>query len=245
MTRAIATASVPSSPGGAAHPDYKLKSDIAQFCLPAANKDENRKLAYVNSLCIFYILVGLLGLRNPLLITSEPVREPVLLPVVFTPPESPPPPEPKPEEPQPQDETPTDTPVVATVVAADPSQVSFAVPVEGPVVFAPARFAQAPPPSAPKAPSQPTRFVRNGTDGGYYPQPDYPLAARRQGQVMQGVGMLYIKVDESGTVSSVEVKKSSGYSILDRAAERVVREGWRFPPGANRWLSWEFDFHLE
>ncbi len=243
MTRVIATAPVPSSLGGAGHTDYKLKSDIAQFCLPAANKDENRKLAYVNSLCIFYIIVGLLGLRNPLLITKEPVRETEIVPVVFIPPDNPPPPEPKPEEPQPQEETPTDTPVVATVVAADPTQVGFAVPVEGPVVFAPARFAQAPPPGPPKAPTQPTRFVRNGADGAYAPDPTYPLIAQQQR--IQGTVTLVFRVDPSGAISSVEVKDSSGSGILDRHALEWLKNKWRFPPGEARYYFKPFEFHLQ
>lgn len=241
MTRATATASVSSPLGSTTGTEYRLKSDIAQFCLPAANRDENRKLAYVNSLCVFYLLVGVLGLRNPFLITREPVRDSEIVPVIFTPPESTPPPqEPQPEEPQPQADTPIDTPVVATVVAADPSQVSFAVPVEGPVIFAPAKFAQPPPPSAPRAPTQPTRFVRNNTDGGYYPPPTYSAFALRQR--MEGTVVLWIAVDAAGKVLSTEIKQSSGYGILDRAAEDVVKEKWRFPPGQNRLLSWECEF---
>jgi len=240
MSRATATATASSPLVGSTGAEYRLKSDIAQFCLPAANRDENRKLAYVDSLCIFYIVVGLLGLRNPFLITREPVRDPEIVPVIFTPTESPPPQEPQPEEPQPQVETPVDTPVIATVVAADPSQVSFAVPVEGPVIFAPAKFAQAPPPSTPKAPTQPTRFVRNNTDGGYYPPPTYSALAQRQR--MEGTVVLWIGVDTAGKVISTEIKQSSGYGILDRATEDVVKEKWRFPPGQTRLLSWECEF---
>src|SRR6266498_4638119 len=148
---------------------YALHSDLAQFCLPAANRDANRILAYMNSICALFLAIGLAGINPPAL--EQKVPEPVqqFMPIEIVQPPEPPKTEPQPQEqdPEPQPDTPVVKPQVATVVAADPTQVKFAVPVEGPVVFAPARFAQAPPPAPPKTgPPQATRFVP-GQDGTY------------------------------------------------------------------------------
>src|SRR2546427_7548135 len=144
--------SVVHGPGQFNAPGYSLHSDLAQFCLPAASRDAYRKLAYVNSICSLFLAIGLAGINPPVL--EQRVPEPVqqFVPVEIVQPPEPPKTEPQPQEqdPQPQPDTPVLMPQVATVVAADPTQVKFAVPVEGPVVFAPAKFAQAPPPAPPK-----------------------------------------------------------------------------------------------
>ena len=159
------SASRSSAVGGPAQfnaPGYALHSDLAQFCLPAANRDVNRILAYVNSICSLFLAIGLAGINPPVLEQKVPEPAQQFVPVEIVQPPEPPKTEPQPQEqdPQLQPDTPVVMPQVATVVAADPTQVKFAVPVEGPVVFAPAKFAQAPPPAPPKTgPPQPTRFV--------------------------------------------------------------------------------------
>ena len=79
-----------------------------------------------------------------------------IVPIVITPPEESPPP--KPDEQPPEQETTaevtTDIPVIATVVAANPTAAAFAVPVEGPVVLAPVKYA-APPPANVRPPRNP------------------------------------------------------------------------------------------
>jgi len=237
-----------SAVGGPGHfnaPGYALHSDLAQYCLPAANRDANRILAYVNSICLLFLAIGLAGINPPVL--EQKVPEPVqqFVPVEIVQPPEPPKTEPQPQEqdPQPQPDTPVVMPQVATVVAADPTQVKFAVPVEGPVVFAPAKFAQAPPPAPPKSgPPQPTRFVP-GQDGGIYPPPRYPPVAQQQ--QMQGSVVLDIVVDTNGAPASVEIKKSSGFGVLDRNARDTVKNKWRWPPGETRYYFWEFEYRLK
>ena len=58
--------------------------------------------------------------------------------------------------------------------------------------------------------------------------PPYPPKARRMGY--EGIVMLKVLINESGRVNNLEVLKSSGYDILDRAALSTVKE-WRFEPG--------------
>src|SRR5437764_1431396 len=119
-----------SSAFGQPSQNYALSSDLARLCLPSEYRDSNRVLAWVNSICFLFLLIGLVGIKAPKVVV-RPLSEPQdVVPVIFIPPEEQPKiqPEVKQEEPEPQ-ETPLDTPQVATVVAAaDPSQVAFAVP---------------------------------------------------------------------------------------------------------------------
>lgn len=59
------------------------------------------------------------------------------------------------------------------------------------------------------------------------PSPAYPEVARRKGWT--GEVHLFVSVDESGIVDRLSVRRSSGYSALDRAARQAVRL-WRFVP---------------
>lgn len=215
---------------------YHLGSDLARLCLPTAGRDPNRKLAYVNSICAGFLLVGLVGLRMPEP-HVRPIPEPVeIVPVVFTPPEQPPSVAQEETLEQPLEDLPEpslDTPVVATVVAADPSAVAFAVPVQGPVILAPARFAAPPPRVVRPPPPAPTRFVPTGKEEGSFPWPrSYPRQALLDRQ--QGTVMLLVQVGEDGRPTSVTVHESSGYGTLDRHALEWVRDNWRWPPGPPR-----------
>lgn len=63
--------------------------------------------------------------------------------------------------------------------------------------------------------------------GGGNPRPRYPLTARRMG--LEGRVVLAVTVAPDGSARSVSVAKSSGHTVLDRAARRTVRR-WRFRP---------------
>src|SRR5260370_6665794 len=157
---------------------YTLSSDLARLCLPAEYKDDNRKLAWINSICFLFLVVGLVGLKAPKVV-QRPVTAPQeVVPVVFTPPEEAPKPQPdvKPDEPQP--DTTMDTPQVATVfAAAEASQVAFAVPVVGAVAVNEARVATPPPPAKPG----PRTFIPRPGEGGRFPGPHpYPRVALGQ-----------------------------------------------------------------
>ncbi len=59
------------------------------------------------------------------------------------------------------------------------------------------------------------------------PVPDYPKRARRRG--LEGRVLLRVIVDPEGRPAGLNVLKSSGHRLLDRAALRTVRV-WRFFP---------------
>ena len=225
-----------TSASGAKPHDYALASDLARLCLPQEYKDANRRLAWINSICCVFLLIGIMGIKPPEVRIKPPTEVTEVVPIVITQPEEPPKLE-RPEQPPAPDQTPevmTDPPVVAPVVAANPMAAAFAVPVEGPVILAPTRYA-APPPRTLRPPTaNATRYNPSIGDWGGHPQPSYPPLALRMGY--QGKVVLLIAVDPSGTVTSVQVKNSSGHKILDDAALEHVRAHLRLrnPPGEVR-----------
>src|ERR1041385_2859573 len=222
---------------------YQLSDDLARLCLPAEYRDQYRTLAWVNSICFLFLVIGLIGLKPQQIIVRplSEIQEPIAV-------ELPAPQEQPPVQADvPPDETPPDAPVeapqVATIVAAaDPAQVTFAVPVVGAVAVKEARFATPPPPANISAPKL-TRFDPNAAGGGTFPDPQYPGMAQRN--KYQGTVTLVFTVDESGAIKSVEVHKSSGYPMLDYAALEVVKTRWRFPPGPPRYFIKDFVFRLD
>jgi TonB family protein len=73
----------------------------------------------------------------------------------------------------------------------------------------------------------------NGGAGGLHPRyaenpkPVYPLEAREKGY--QGEVLLRVEILPNGRVGQVEVKKSSGYEVLDQSALVAVKK-WKFIP---------------
>ncbi len=80
---------MPASPFGEGEHEYALSSDLAKLCLPAAFTDSYRKLAWVDSICFLFLVIGLVGLKAPRVV-ERPLSQPTeAVPVVFTPPEEP------------------------------------------------------------------------------------------------------------------------------------------------------------
>jgi protein TonB len=232
-----------SSPFGEAARGYALSDDLAKICLPGEFKDNYRKLAWVDSICFLFLVVGVVGLKAPGVIHRPLSKLEEPMPVIFTPPK---------EQPKQQIEVktvdlPPDQPlempqVKPIVAAADPSKVPFAVPVEGAVPAVQARVPDAPPPLN-LPPPAPMKFNPDTAVGGSFPAPKYPdLALRNRYQGTVTIGIL---VDAAGSVTSAKVLKTSGFSVLDDSALRVVKTRWRFPPGGVRDLVWDCTFRLE
>jgi TonB family protein len=224
--------------------EYQLSDDLARLCLPTEFKDEYRRLAWVDSICFLFLAVGLLGVKAPKIHVKPLVQPEERIQVLFTPPQEE---QPKPEPVKPDEEpppTPVDTPQVVRVVAvADAAKVAFPVPVQGAVAVASATYATPPPPVTMHAAAPPTTFNPAIKDGGSYPQPDYPGYALRNR--FQGTVTIEIKVDASGRIIYTEVLKTSGYAVLDQAALDVVKNRWRFPPGAERHHTWACTFQMQ
>src|SRR3954466_11680331 len=97
-----ALASAPSA--GGAH-EYSLSSDLARLSLPTEYADSYRNLAWTNSICFLFLVIGLVGLKSPRVMQRPLVQVAESAPVIFTPPEEQPKSEPEqqPDEPAPQD----------------------------------------------------------------------------------------------------------------------------------------------
>jgi protein TonB len=80
------------------------------------------------------------------------------------------------------------------------------------------------------------------------PKPVYPHASRRLGE--QGKVLLRVYVSAAGLAEKVEVKLSSSFARLDKAAEDAVSR-WRFVPARRgdhaiaAWVQVPITFQLE
>jgi TonB family protein len=211
---------------------YHLKSELALACLPAPDRDAYRRLAWVNSLCLLFLLIGLLGGQSKLPVPKQaaPLEQPI--PVIVEPAPAPPPAATvqKPVE-QSDEEKPEAQQFVA--VTLETPAIRFAVPTIGNLVVP---MAVAPtPPVIPLGQSNtvratPPALQSTGStgQGGDRTEPPYPPMALQLG--VQGTLVLLFTVDEVGAVTSISVKESSGSPLLDRAAVDWVKRKWIQPP---------------
>jgi len=78
--------------------------------------------------------------------------------------------------------------------------------------------------------------------------PAYPAAARRAGY--EGTVLIRARIQADGNADRVEIKKSSGYGVLDQVALESVRK-WRFIPARRgneavlEWVDIPLKFKLE
>ena len=207
-------------------PGYELKDELARFCLPPANRDPNRKLAWTNSICILFLLVGLLGAKRAANFVAPPPQTAEVIPIIIEAATPPPAASENQNQVQKEQDQPDEPQVVAVIL--DSPAINFSVPTVGNLVV-PTALAKAPPAVALK-PAVARALAINSTGiGGERPQPPYPKIALEQAQ--QGSVVLTMTADETGVITSVAVKESSGYPILDRSTLDFVKRHWTVPPG--------------
>jgi TonB family protein len=199
---------------------YELKDDLARLCLPSASRDPNLQLAWVNSVCILFLLIGIAGARRGVIAIKPvpPIR--VEVPVVVLPAVLPP----QAVAPKPEQAEQRNQPQVLVVLPTAPN-INFGVPTVGTLVAAAALAA------APQPPAIPLHVGSlNATGaGGERPEPPYPKIALDSGQ--QGTVVLSLTGDDAGNVVAVDVKTSSGFPVLDRATADFIKHHWRLPTG--------------
>ena len=164
------------------------------------------------------------GLQQPLMVSLLAASEP-----------EPPREEPKPLPPTPQTQPRRTLPppvLAARTEAPTPAAVPLppTEPVPVPVVLSAPEPEPVKPVAAaiasytPPAPITPPRFDADYLDN---PAPAYPGLSRRLGE--HGRVLLRVLVSPEGLATQVEVRESSGYERLDKAARDTVRN-WRFVP---------------
>lgn len=191
------------------------------------------------------------------LLNVEPVAQAVglqqpLMVSLLTPSE-PEPPKPLPPKPQVQQVKPLPPPVLAVreeapapvIVPAPPPQpapvpVGLQAPAPEPVKAVVVASVAAPAP----APIVPPRFDADYLDN---PAPAYPAISRRLGE--QGRVLLRVYVNPDGNAAQVEIRETSGFERLDKAARDTVQR-WRFLPakqgerGVAAWVLVPISFSL-
>ena len=200
---------------------YELKNELARLCLPQANRDVNLKFAWANSVCILFLLIGILGARRGVIAIkpAPPIQEivPVILAPITLPPQ-------ETTAQKPADEIKSDAPQIVVAIPQSPN-VSFSVPTIG-ALAVPSNLAVAPPLEPLRTASQIGSLNSTGA-GGERPEPPYPKIALESGQ--QGTVVLTLTGDDSGHVVSVDTKTSSGSPVLDRATVDFIKRHWRLP----------------
>jgi len=161
--------------------------------------------------------------KNEVLI--EFAKPEVIPPPVVEPPPPPPPPKVLREPPPPPQALRT-SPADENITADD---ITVKENTEAPVSTGPVVADVPPAPPAPPAPPREEPITEAFGGIGYLnnPPPEYPAAATRQGWT--GKVVLRVRVLPDGSAGGVEVKKSSGYKVLDTAAINAVK-GWKFSP---------------
>jgi TonB family protein len=220
---------------------YQLKSELARVCLPTPERSADRRLAWINSICALFLLIGIAGAQSslPPRKAPPPLEQPVPIIVEPLPPEA----VQIVVQQQPQQQNDQDKPDVPSVVAVtlDSPAINFAVPTPG-ALLVPASVAPTPPAASLRqavavARHEPVKIESTGV-GGARPAPyPYPPIAEQMGQ--QGTVVLLLTVDDAGKVVSAAVQETSGSIILDSNAQDFVRRHWIVPPfhGGHQFLA--------
>ncbi|HEU6449479.1 MAG TPA: TonB family protein [Verrucomicrobiae bacterium] len=200
---------------------YELKDNLVRHALSSAQRDPNQKLAWVNSICILFLLIGIVGARRGIISiqSAPPLRQ--IVPVVLEPMTAPP--QATAEQKPPVEEKNVEPRVVVALPQAP--NISFSVPAIGTLV-APSALASAPPLQPLAAPERIGSISNTGVRGDR-PQPPYPQLAMEKRE--QGTIVLLLSGDAAGNVVSIDVKESSGFPYLDRMTVAFVKTHWNLP----------------
>jgi protein TonB len=209
----------------------EMENDLARFCLEPDAAESKRTLAWVNSICLVYLMIGILGAKPAAPVISKRAAAEEAVPTVIEPlvtaPQTI-----TPDSGEEMNEKPSEEGPALVAVTVDSPAVAFSVPTVGNVVV-PMGMA-APPPANPMqgaVPVNAARIQQIGVTGvgGSRPAPPYPresLLGREEGTVV-----LLLEADEVGKIVSATIKESSGYWRLDQATLDYVKRRWLLPPG--------------
>lgn len=234
----------------------------ATYSRPAPPPRISRNAAIAGGVVLFHVAVlwaiqsGLVQRVVEIVVPAEMISEIITPAAPQIPPAPPPPPAPKPPPPAPapRPRAPTPAPAPRPVAVADPTPAP-AAPAgvttpqpPAPPIAAPA-VPDAPPP-APPAPPAPPKIDLPSSDADYLqnPKPAYPPISKRLGE--QGKVIVRVLIGADGLPQRAEVRTSSGFERLDKAATDTVMK-WRYTPGKRNgvpetmWFAVPINFVLE
>ncbi len=217
----------------------------------------HRNAVIAASVVLFHV-AALWALQSGLLRRVVEVVVPVQLVSEFLPQASPPPPPvpPKPVPPPPAPASVRPRPAAPVLpVAPQPVALADAAPSPNAPTGLVAPQPPAPPIAAPVAPAPvviapPVKVELPSTNADYLnnPKPAYPAMSKRAGE--QGLVLVRVLIGADGMAQKAEIKTSSGFDRLDRAALATVLQ-WRYVPGKRAgvaeamWFNVPINFVLE
>jgi protein TonB len=197
---------------------------------------ESPKLAWINSICLLFLVVGIVGATIAHSPTTSPVRREPIAMVVGLMAES------TLATPAPEAAGMKDLPTTSFAASAPqperwldaqasvPVPPALTVPAIGPVLKRIPFVDPSPGSSSTAAPGPESPEVIGPTGhAGARPSPPYPTSALSQRQ--QGAVTLLLLANDAGGLSDVWIFTSSGHSILDRSARDYIRRHWTVPSG--------------
>lgn len=181
----------------------------------------------------------------PITAIAEMVEQPKVKPL------EPPPPPPKPQEHvKPPLAAAMPVPVAAPLPQAIPDAAPVPTAITGTtaVQAAAPRLLAAPPEAAPAAAVQKVELPSSDADYLHNPKPLYPPLSKRRNE--QGKVVVHVLIGVDGTAQKADIKASSGFERLDKAALETVLS-WRYVPGKRAgvpepmWFNVPINFVLE
>jgi hypothetical protein len=219
-------------------PGYELTDELARYCLPPANRDPNRKLAWVNSICILFLIIGVTGAKSVSINLQPPPPLPAETAALFIQP----PPPPASTDQDKQEKTIQEKPDAPRVVVAVPNSpaILFSVPTIANVLAV-----NGSPTTPPVNPMQPVEALHSQPvpiDSGGFERPKPPFPDYLQGRGAVSLTLL-ITVDQNGNITDVETETSSGISKLDKDTISHVKKHWIMPHTGSNSI-YEAPFHF-
>lgn len=233
---------------------YELRSELLRATLPRNQKNPGMFMTWLNTLCAVYLVVGVLGARNPDMFFFRPAPAEEAPPIIESKKE-PDVEKPKPQVAAPDEELPEaladQLPVVVPIPVLDIKDVSFARAVEGMVtadIKKLGTFDRATPNVGvvgvvPK-PGNPNALPKPETTGGgrrrlgaddvdYGPPVPKPLANKHGRVEIDPNTRIWVTFGEDGAVTDVRVEPPFSHSGYEREVRAHIRKHWRSKVGAN------------
>lgn len=205
---------------------YELRDELARYCLPRTGRDPNRKFAWVNSICILFLIIGIAGAKPGAIQLKAPPPLPAEMVPIFVEPPPVPPQQDQTQQEQQKDEAKPEAQQVVVAVPDSPA-VAFSVPTMANVLVPGGT-----PTTPPLNPMQPAESLRNrptplDSYGDRERPMDYPAYFQDRGE--HGSVTFQFSVNQVGLVTDIKIEQTSGFPDLDDYALKQIKRHWVVP----------------